>query len=267
MNGAVPPSLVATFPRLKSTRIIRQVSTLVGSGARTSAVALNFPRALVIWTILVAVAPVRSSADVFSLGLPYRRNHLYTVDEQVIACIHNLHFWGNLGQSYIKTAQIRGIMAKQTHDRAPRMNNNLPLRANLNDATDKSQETDHFSARVDYCMCERGLTNNDLARAVGVAASTMRNWLSRKSQPGVSELRRIANALQVPVLWLMENKPPQSSTATPLPPPEMVDEPRWKILADRADWLTLAAELNLNNVSPAAALDLIRQAFAHKGEA
>lgn len=77
--------------------------------------------------------------------------------------------------------------------------------------------------RLKAAMADAGVRQLDLARATGVSAPSVNNWLSGKTRTlkGVS-LVKAASVLGVNDLWLAEGSGPRLRTSgpTPLPKPE-----------------------------------------------
>lgn len=60
-----------------------------------------------------------------------------------------------------------------------------------------------LGGRIAVTRAARGLSISQLARRVGVATETARNWESDRSEPRVNKLQMLAGVLEVPMLWLL----------------------------------------------------------------
>jgi DNA-binding XRE family transcriptional regulator len=77
------------------------------------------------------------------------------------------------------------------------------LPESVHDERELDRQEEHFAGRVSALMGERGMTQADLAKAVGVGQSAVSMMLSRKTRPQMRTVRKIADALGVSAdeLW------------------------------------------------------------------
>jgi transcriptional regulator with XRE-family HTH domain len=71
-----------------------------------------------------------------------------------------------------------------------------------------------FLARMEKLVTQAG-SRAALARATGVAVTTLQNWLNGNTEPSRSSLLRLARAGQVAVGWLIEGRGPELAGAPP----------------------------------------------------
>ena len=69
---------------------------------------------------------------------------------------------------------------------------------------------DNFGVRLKKLRKKAGLTQEELSETLGISYMTVRRWESGKSIPRIDEIRRIAQALNVPESDLLNDPPPVS---------------------------------------------------------
>ena len=67
-------------------------------------------------------------------------------------------------------------------------------------------------AVLDWAISDSGFSVEQIAEEAGVQLADLNDWLSAKSQPGVTEVRALVQALRRPVAALLLPKPPDSRT-------------------------------------------------------
>ena len=68
---------------------------------------------------------------------------------------------------------------------------------------------DNFGERLKKLRKKAGLTQEELSETLGISYMTVRRWESERSIPRIDEIRRIAQALNVPESDLLNDPPPQ----------------------------------------------------------
>lgn len=68
-----------------------------------------------------------------------------------------------------------------------------------------------FSSRLKQLREERKITQEYLAKSVGVDISTVKRWERGEFGPDFKKLEKIAQTLDIPVSWLFIPKMPESS--------------------------------------------------------
>ena len=68
---------------------------------------------------------------------------------------------------------------------------------------DQPGDDTSLGGRIAVAREARGLSVAQLARRVGVATETARNWECDRSEPRVNKLQMLAGVLEVPMLWLL----------------------------------------------------------------
>ena len=69
---------------------------------------------------------------------------------------------------------------------------------------------DNFGERLKKLRKKAGLTQEELSETLGISCMTVRRWESERSIPRIDEIRRIAQALNVPESNLLNDPPPNS---------------------------------------------------------
>jgi transcriptional regulator with XRE-family HTH domain len=69
------------------------------------------------------------------------------------------------------------------------------------DKTSTPQES--MGERIASARLARGLSEDQVAKRVGVKLSTFNHWESNRSEPRPSKLQILSGVLNVPVLWLL----------------------------------------------------------------
>ena len=69
---------------------------------------------------------------------------------------------------------------------------------------------DSFGERLKKLRKKAGLTQEELSETLGISCMTVRRWESERSIPRIDEIRRIAQALNVPESDLLNDPPPNS---------------------------------------------------------
>ena len=69
---------------------------------------------------------------------------------------------------------------------------------------------DNFGERLKKLRKKSGLTQEELSETLGISCMTVRRWESERSIPRIDEIRRIAQALNVPESDLLNDPPPNS---------------------------------------------------------
>jgi len=82
---------------------------------------------------------------------------------------------------------------------------------------DYSEDAATFGDRLALARDRQGLTQQQLARRLGLRVQTIRNWESDRSEPRANKLQMLAGFLNVSMIWLMtgegEGGPQGSQTA------------------------------------------------------
>ena len=76
-----------------------------------------------------------------------------------------------------------------------------------------------FLTRLEKLVSKAG-SRTALARAAGIAATTLQNWLDGNTEPSRSSLLRLARAGEVAIAWLTEGRGPELAGA---PPPSYLE--------------------------------------------
>jgi transcriptional regulator with XRE-family HTH domain len=74
------------------------------------------------------------------------------------------------------------------------------------DASWYSEEAATFGDRIVAGRESIGLTQEQLARRLGVKLQTVRNWESDRSEPRANKLQMLAGLLNVSMIWLMSGQ-------------------------------------------------------------
>ena len=57
--------------------------------------------------------------------------------------------------------------------------------------------------RIAVARSAKGLSISQLARRMGIATKTLRNWETDRAEPRANKLQMLAGILNVPVVWLL----------------------------------------------------------------
>jgi transcriptional regulator with XRE-family HTH domain len=68
---------------------------------------------------------------------------------------------------------------------------------------DYSEDAATFGDRLALARDRQGLTQQQLARRLGLRVQTIRNWESDRSEPRANKLQMLAGFLNVSMIWLM----------------------------------------------------------------
>lgn len=81
------------------------------------------------------------------------------------------------------------------------------------------EKTDNFRANVRRVLANRGMTQNDLAKAAGLSREWLSKMLAGKSNPTLPVCERIATALQEPLEGLVAraSEPTPDISQNPVP--------------------------------------------------
>lgn len=72
-----------------------------------------------------------------------------------------------------------------------------------------------FSAKLVGCRNRSGLSQTELAKAIGVSLRTIQNWEGGETRPpGGEKVRRLAAVLGVPIAYLLEEDPGQAGNSS-----------------------------------------------------
>lgn len=66
-----------------------------------------------------------------------------------------------------------------------------------------SKNYDGFAEKLRSLLNDKSLSQNELAKALGVSEGTVRNWLAGRGEPGVSQIIAIVDFANVDVAWLL----------------------------------------------------------------
>jgi transcriptional regulator with XRE-family HTH domain len=86
--------------------------------------------------------------------------------------------------------------------------------------------TDGWPAYLRSAMTARGLTQANLARALGVNDSLVSRWLTGRNTTDVRYLRKLAPLLKVPVVELLVAAGHLDAAEAKVPPPKPAEPPR-----------------------------------------
>jgi transcriptional regulator with XRE-family HTH domain len=152
----------------------------------------------------------------------------------------------------------------------------LPCMTHLNTGRRERQEAGGFAARLRQVLKGQGSASG-LAKAIGRSEGAVRKWLRGESEPNVTDLRALSQAMQTRVEWLVTGEgarelqpqagagPAAPDTASPLPHSShgALDLPLLEAVMAAADEQLRLADLDLppgkRSALIAAAYDLARE--------
>jgi transcriptional regulator with XRE-family HTH domain len=77
---------------------------------------------------------------------------------------------------------------------------------------DYSEEAATFGDRLALARERQGLSQNQLARALGLRVQTIKNWEADRSEPRANKVQMLAGFLNVSMVWLMTGEGPGAPT-------------------------------------------------------
>jgi len=60
------------------------------------------------------------------------------------------------------------------------------------------------TTRLGATLDEKGITSKKIAQITGVSQGTMSNWTSGRTKPKFEQMKKIAEFLNIDLLWLFE---------------------------------------------------------------
>src|SRR5882757_6797957 len=67
-----------------------------------------------------------------------------------------------------------------------------------------------FKARISGCRARKGLSQQELADLIDVSLRSVQNWESGESEPHGKHLRKLSEALETPIPYLLGETAPQT---------------------------------------------------------
>lgn len=105
-----------------------------------------------------------------------------------------------------------------------------------------------FSHRLIESRQRLGLTQSELADKVGVTLRAIQLWEAGKAMPQISKLRRLSQALGVPIQWLIQKEPQKGNATAPVEIKQMfprrVPVVSWANAGKGGDFVDLAVQID-----------------------
>lgn len=101
----------------------------------------------------------------------------------------------------------------------------------MSDASASERQLDQFAALLRRVMADRGMMVKDLAAHLGVSRTAVSHWRSGNSEPTSTNVRRLAEVLDVPAARFYAALAGEDANVVDLPPRSDDRVPEWARLA------------------------------------